>query len=873
MSIIFGKQNEEHEYKFTIIIIYNDIESYIKQTIDSIVSQDIGFEKNVQVIIVNKTTDNCTNIINKEDNIVYSEAGSIREAFELRKGKYISIMDSNDLLESKCLSVVDKFFEFTYSQINYVAVPIVKFEKSIDKFKNNKQISQKNRIINLDDEPINFILNYKGIFYKTQIFDDIIINQKLDEIIEHTINMKLNKYNTCYGYICLKNTKYYLRESISNKGFKMRVNNKYINTVFKEIDDIILQNSKKLKKYEKEYVLLQIKLILLNLKEKNIGSDKYGYVINKIRKYIGLIGLDFIANETGILLSVLDKYCFLSEINENKPFKLGNNGYIQYNDLSINTLGIKIGNLSLNQNNINIELIFDNYNINNLSVCIKDQNGNLFYGDEKLVVDSSYSSYYGEIKISSPMSIKIELPITAARYNFYILDRNNNSFYRVEKITFIKNNKFLLKDKNLKLIKDNYFVRYTGKTLVVTNNKISTIKYNLWSYLYIMKKYKYNARFRLLNSRNKKYILINDRPEKASDNGEAVFKYINQYRKDLAKYTYYVISKNNEDYDRLSKFGKVVIKNSRKHKYLFLNSKLIMSSHTFNSFYYGFAKSKIKYYIDLLDYKFVWLQHGVTYNNVCKAANKYNTMADYVVVTTTREMEEISSDRYFYNADDLIKSGCPRYDYLNENSKNIITIIPTWRRYLSGKTLKNGFHEIKDGFKSSDYYINYSKILSDEKLRKLLFERGYKLKFILHPGMNGYEHNFEKFNNEVINIVPVKDLDYSKLFSESKLMITDYSSVFFDFSYLKKPLIYYQFDKDKFYGEHYLQGTFDFERDGFGDVINNPSEIINKIEYYLNNNFKLESEYEKRIESIFNYKDKNNCKRLIDYLEERKELP
>ena len=202
-----------------------------------------------------------------------------------------------------------------------------------------------------------------------------------------------------------------------------------------------------------------------------------------------------------------------------------------------------------------------------------------------------------------------------------------------------------------------------------------------------------------------------------------------------------------------------------------------MSSHTFNTFYNGFAKSKMKYYMDLLDYKFVWLQHGVTYNNVCKAANKYNTMSDYIVITTTRK-EEVSSDRYFYNMNDLIECGCPRYDYLENDTKNIITVIPTWRRYLSGKTLKNGFHGIKEGFEHSDYYINYSKLLSSNKSKKLLKDNNYKLNFILHPGMNGYEGSFEKFNDDVINIVPVKDVDYSKLFSESKLMITDFSSEF-----------------------------------------------------------------------------------------------
>ncbi|BEJ86313.1 hypothetical protein B10525_14460 [Campylobacter jejuni] len=36
-------------------------------------------------------------------------------------------------------------------------------------------------------------------------------------------------------------------------------------------------------------------------------------------------------------------------------------------------------------------------------------------------------------------------------------------------------------------------------------------------------------------------------------------------------------------------------------------------------------------------------------------------------------------------------------------------------------------------------------------------------------------------------------------------MITDYSSVAFEMAVLKKPVIYYQFDKDEFFAKHTVQ--------------------------------------------------------------------
>ena len=78
------------------------------------------------------------------------------------------------------------------------------------------------------------------------------------------------------------------------ENIEIEINDEYIDTIFKEIDNIILQKSKKLKKYEKEYILFELKKILLNLKENNIDSKKYDYTINKIREYIGIIGMNLL---------------------------------------------------------------------------------------------------------------------------------------------------------------------------------------------------------------------------------------------------------------------------------------------------------------------------------------------------------------------------------------------------------------------------------------------------------------------------------------------------------------------------------------------------------------------------------------------------
>ena len=62
-----------------------------------------------------------------------------------------------------------------------------------------------------------------------------------------------------------------------------------------------------------------------------------------------------------------------------------------------------------------------------------------------------------------------------------------------------------------------------------------------------------------------------------------------------------------------------------------------------------------------------------------------------------------------------------------------------------------------------------------------------------------------------MKIISNPTVSYRELFNTSALMITDYSSVFFDFVYQKKPCIFYQFDKKDFFEKHNNEGEFKFD--------------------------------------------------------------
>ena len=101
-------------------------------------------------------------------------------------------------------------------------------------------------------------------------------------------------------------------------------------------------------------------------------------------------------------------------------------------------------------------------------------------------------------------------------------------------------------------------------------------------------------------------------------------------------------------------------------------------------------------------------------------------------------------------------------------------------------------------------------------------------------------------------------------FVQSDLCITDYSSTAYEFAYLGKPVIYYQFDREEFFGgsQVFAKGYFDYERDGFGPVASNQSELEAAVFRIVSDSFIPEEEYRNRMRSAFPFKDGKCCERV-----------
>ena len=429
-------------------------------------------------------------------------------------------------------------------------------------------------------------------------------------------------------------------------------------------------------------------------------------------------------------------------------------------------------------------------------------------------------------------------------------------------------------------ISDNYIVKYINSTLIIFINNKKTSKLFEQKYCrqlkkigknYIIKLRKESIQYR--NKINKKEVwIIGDRPDKAGDNGEYFFRYLKN-KNPNGIISYFVIRKNCSDYKRLRPLGNVLDLNSEEYLDIFLKSDKIITS-TSNSWVDNPFGEDRKYIMDLFHFDLIFLQHGITKDDVSNYLNRLKKNYSLFITSTKKEYKSILNYQYGYNKKNVILTGLPRFDNLLKLSKikkkeKIIFIAPTWRMNIKGTIKINTYESIySDTFKFTDYFNFYNNLINEEKLIYTMKKFKYTGIFCLHPSFSSQYKDFKA--NHLFSVK--RKCNYQKDLIKASLLVTDYSSIFFDFAYLRKPIIYAHFDYEEYRMNHYPQGYFDYEKDGFGSISHNLKSTVNEIIKEIENNCSLGKKYLRRINKFFTYYDEHNNDRLYMEIINNKKL-
>ena len=191
--------------------------------------------------------------------------------------------------------------------------------------------------------------------------------------------------------------------------------------------------------------------------------------------------------------------------------------------------------------------------------------------------------------------------------------------------------------------------------------------------------------------------------------------------------------------------------------------------------------------------------------------------------------------------------------------------MPTWRGGLVDSRASQGTNENPvENFARSEYAQHWGAFLRHPALHELMAKHGKKLVFMPHANAVPYIAAFSLPPS--IEVATADKTSIQKLFSRSIALVTDYTSVAFEFALLRRPVFYYQFDRASFYGgnHNWREGYFSYERDGFGPVSLNQDNLLMQIRGFLENGACPEPEYLARMEHAMPEVDGHSCERVFE---------
>lgn len=357
---------------------------------------------------------------------------------------------------------------------------------------------------------------------------------------------------------------------------------------------------------------------------------------------------------------------------------------------------------------------------------------------------------------------------------------------------------------------------------------------------------------------NKKYNdiwLIAERGDEARDNGYAFYKYMEENHPE--KNFYYIIKKNSPDVYKIDPARRIYYQSIKHIKY-YMNAKYLLSTHIlgFSPEFRSFGKLVKKFKCFDCNGKKIFLQHGITQSYI-EYLTKNNVDLDLFICGAKPEYDFIL-EKFGFDKNVVKYTGFARYDYLKNDYKKDykeILFMPTWRKEL--------YYLSDSEFIKTNYYKNIISILNNERLNKVLVEN--KIKLIFYPHYEIQKRiNLFNIDKESIVLASSNKYDISDLLKKTDMLITDYSSVFFDMAYQYKPICYFQPDYDDFRKNQYGEGYFNFNTLGFGKISLNVDDLVINILEIINNDFKMNEEFQERVNSFFLYNDSSNCDRIYN---------
>lgn len=898
-------ESKEYRYDFSVVMPVYNTADYLREAVESLVRQTISFSR-IQLILVDDGSKDGSGLICDEyrekypENVtvIHKENGGASSArntgLPYAEGRYINFLDSDDMMSPEAFYEVFRFFREHEEETDVCTIPVHYFEARNSEHWQNYKFLQGSRVIDLDTEYEATLMFVNASFYKHSLKDRMRFDSHLVCGEDTKVNLGILMEKRTFGAVAAARYLYRRRQNENNPSLVQGVQRKkgWYDDYFTYLTEWAFREYKTRLGYVPAFVQYEIMSDLqwrINGFQESAMEEVLGHDAEETGKYKCRLRSTLLQIEDRIILGMrmlsgTQKYAMLRLKYGREPqveFSEGD-AVLRYGETAagkVSEMDVRWEFLTAGpeEGTFTLEGSFTVYGMDAMEMePVFLVNGEKA-GCEVLPEGIQPPKWLGESlyrevrfrKVIRPGTRTIEIRPVLRIKSVLIKVKNTGirEFFPVSgeyrnAAVYMQDHKIRFKDEAILIERRPGWFSRTAQEISL----LSEIwKKNLeGGRKAVFGRLFYHFTYPL---KRKQIWILSDRFNKADDNGEALFRYIMEQRPKGVK-AVFAIRKDSADHERLRSFGPCIDAMKFRHKLLFLLADMNISSQADSAVVNPFSGHH-EALRDLLGHqKFVFLQHGVIKDDLSGWLCRQKKNIAGFVTAARPEYRSIVEGRYGYPESAVWLTGLPRFDRLYRDEKRIITLVPSWRKYLmTDMDPDTSQWFAADTFEKSDYCRFYSSLLNSERLLQKLEETGYTLAFFPHPNVKPY---ISRFHCDPRVLIFPEGTSYSKIYAESSLLVTDYSSAVFDFAYLRKPVIYTQFDREIFFGgSHvYEKGYFDYERDGFGEVLYDLESTIDCMIEYVENKCELKGKYRNRIESFFSFHDQNNCARVLEKIEE-----
>lgn len=233
-----------------------------------------------------------------------------------------------------------------------------------------------------------------------------------------------------------------------------------------------------------------------------------------------------------------------------------------------------------------------------------------------------------------------------------------------------------------------------------------------------------------------------------------------------------------------------------------------------------------------------------------------NDVSKYTYMISPNQFcTEVFKSAFQIDRERLIETGYPRNDYLSNVSeqekdelrkklglpqdKKVVLYAPTWR---DNQFVTSGYT-----FKLQVDFMKWKEELGEDYV--VLFKPHYLITstYVHDEALKGFVYDIDAM------------FDISELYVISDVLVTDYSSVFFDYAILKRPIYFYMYDIEEYADE--LRGFYlDIQKDLPGDLFREENALLMAMKHNVFDLQRIETFNER----FNNCEDGQASKRVVD---------